>query len=218
MKKILSILLVTFLCLLSLGMTKQYQPVDLVELWKSAVMENRQLKQQNSDLRLQIAEYRLADKNDKIALFPMGYFKADNHYARDPEHFRKVWSYCQKYQYLLGPEVREICKKQDIDPVKFAFTWSHKESHYSPLVVNVNKNGTRDWGMNQINDCVWDILYVQLPENLKKIKNPKTDTEISVCMLYLWMSDRTKNKMSWCFLNDESWTIYWFIGEIERNG
>jgi len=144
MKKILSILLVTLLCLLSLGMTKQYQPVDLVELWKSAVMENRQLKQQNSELRLQIAEHRLADKNDKIALFPMkyyreqGYFKADNPYARDPEHFRKVWSYCQKYQYLLSPEVKAICVRDKFDPVKFVFLWNHCESHFKANLLTYN--------------------------------------------------------------------------------
>jgi len=72
--------------------------------------------------------------------------------------------------------------------------------------------------MTQINDIVWDILYARLPEELKKRRNPKVDAEVAIAMLYLWINDRTKNNMSWCFLSDESWTMFWFIGEIEKDG
>lgn len=186
--------------------------------------ENIQLRSQVEDLKLKVAEFKIEKLNDKIALYPLqyyreqGYFKADNPYARDPEHFKRVWLYCNKYKYLLDNETLEICKKQNIDPVKFTFVWGHKESHYNITTVNVNKNGTKDWGMCQINDIVWDILYARLPDNLKKINNPKFNAEVGIAMLYLWMNDRTKQGMSWCYLSSESWTMYWYIGEIQKNG
>lgn len=227
MKKLFCTILIVLGSILMLAMNNpnlQDNLDTLSQMVRNLTRENLQLKQTVSELRLREAEFKIEKLNDKIALYPMvyyreqGYFKADNPYARDPEHFKRVWLYCNKYKYLLSKDALEICKKQDIDPVKFNFVWHHKESKYSPLIVCTNKNGTRDYGMAQINDCVWDTLYAQLPENLKKIRNPKLNPEIAVAMLYLWMSDRTKQGMSWCYLNNEAWTMYWFIGEIQRNG
>ena len=238
-----------------MGMNYSPEIQDLAHQLKIKTMEVLQLRETISELRLQVAEYKTEKLNDKIALFPLryyrekGYFKANNPYARDPEHFRKVWSYCQKYQYLLSPEVKAICVKDKFDPVKFAFLWNHCESHFKANLLTYNykeydkyyyitKSNTKvkkseidreiyydylivlskDNGMAQINDVVWDILYARLPEELKKRKNPKVDPEVAIAMLYLWMSDRTKNNMSWCLLSDESWTMFWLIGEIEKNG
>lgn len=213
-KKLFCILLVTCGTILSLGMTPQMEV--LTERLKEIVTENLQLKQKITELNNQIVDYKTQIRNDKIALEPARFASekgnSTSQWLRNPDHLRRVWKWVQQYKYILTKDSLESAKTFNIE--YFAYAWFFKESHFDPYAKNTNDNKTKDWGMAQINDVCWDILYVKLPDELKKRPNPKEDPEIAVCMLYLWINDRIANKWSYCYLSDEAWVLVWRLGKI----
>jgi hypothetical protein len=102
--------------------------------------------------------------------------------------------------------------------VRFAFVWPHKETKYNTCAINLNKNGTYDKTMCQINDSCWNDCVRRLPEDLRKRKNLETDPEVAIALLYCWINSRVDIHLSWCYLNDEAWFLYWKIGEIQKEG
>jgi hypothetical protein len=214
---ILSVLGIICLGIICLGMSENPVVRELTERLKTATTEIHLLKLQNSDLRLQIAEYKIQKKDDLIALEPAVFASERGNstslWLRNPKHLKNVWKWTKQYKCLLTPEALATAKELNIE--YFAFAWFFKESHYCPYPEpKKNKNGTYDWGMAQINDCVWDDCYKHLPDELKKRNNPKQDPEVAVAMLYIWINHRVEQKWSWCYLSDEAWTLVWRLQQI----
>lgn len=204
--------------LLFMGMAYSPEIEDLTYQLKLKTMEVLQLREQISDLRLQVANYRQQRKDDLIALEPAVFASESGNgtslYLRNPNHLKNVWKWVKQYRHLLTPEAEATAKDFNIE--FFVFSWAFKESHFNPFAMNKNKNGSYDWGMCQINDVCWDGLYAQLPTELKKRRNPKQDAELSICMIYLWINSRVKGKMSYCFLSDEGWTLVYRLNVINK--
>lgn len=177
---------------------------------------------ENSQLKKEVGNLATNNEDIEIALEPIKYERETgscdpkNFYSRDPEHLKNCWRWCKKYASLLNSESLQIYKESQIDPVRFAFVWLFKESNFSSVCYYHNTNGTIDNGISQINDCVWNTLYRQLPKELQGYKNPKENAEVGIAMFYLWVNDRVKNKWAFAYCNNEGWTLYWRLNEVKK--
>lgn len=221
--KTLKIIFVIIAAIFSMAMTDANLRDNLETLSnmvRNLNRENLQLKREGEKYRLKLAELQLEKINDRLALEPIRYFteagydSTKNPWAKNPDHLRNVWKWTRQYRHLLNADAQATVKNFDIE--YFIFAWFMKETHYNPYAENKNSNGTFDWGMAQINDICWNDLYKNLPENLKTIKNPKKSAEVSVAMIYLWINDRVKMNMSYCYLSPEGWTLVWRLNQIEK--
>lgn len=179
------------------------------------------LTKENVELKVKVGNLQTSYIDNLISEEPIklcrekGSCDPNNFYERDPEHLKNCWKLSNKYLYLLTSESIQVCKQSNIDPVIFCYCWMFKESGYNPNAEYHNENKTIDWGISQINDCVWDTLYKRLPIKLKEIKNPKRNSEVGVAMLYLWINDRTANRWPWAYLSNDGWILYSRIGELK---
>lgn len=215
----LNVLLIGCLTLVMLSGMARESP-EFVSLTNQLIglrLENTGLKERLKKAEGELLEERIAQH--PVSFFAkVGYFKADNPYARNPAFTKKVWQYIKKWEHLLDDRSVRIAKEANIDIDRFLYCWIFKETHLKPTALNLNKDGTYDYGLCQINggkgDKVWDMLYARLPEELKKLPNPKFNPEVSIGMFYVWMNERNRIGMSWAYLTDWAWTEYWVLGNV----
>ena len=165
-----------------------------------------------TSLKAELADVKIAQEPIRI-FSEYGYVGKNNPYARNPKYLAEVWSYCKKWERLLNAAGERSCRRENIAPEAFAFCWPGKETHYNPKEVKLNTDGTKDYNLTQINsgknDEDWNRLYSRLPKKLKAKKcDPKTDPEIGIAMLYLWINERAERGQSWAYLKDWTWELY----------
>lgn len=83
----------------------------------------------------------------------------------------------------LKTYTKDLCEENNVDySIVLAIIWN--ESRFQSDATNINSNGTKDYGLMQLNDSTFEFLKENIEiENMEELYDPKTNILAGITLL-----------------------------------